>query len=139
MKNNKKLYSATFGIFLGFAALSANAQDNMMDNSPRSDNTAVNTRDRNANEPTADQAKNNVSDRDIMQKIRQAVMADKSLSTYGHNVKIISENGKVTLKGPVRSNAERKTIERKAVQVAGQDNVTDELSVKGHSKKHYTK
>jgi hyperosmotically inducible protein len=50
------------------------------------DNTKVNKRDRETSQPTADQAKNTLSDRDIMQKIRKAVVADKSLSTYGHNV-----------------------------------------------------
>jgi len=95
----------------------------------------VNKRDRDRDEPTADQAENNRSDREIMQKIRHAVVSDKSLSTYAHNVKINAENGQVTLKGPVRSNAERKKIVDKAVQVAGENNVHDELSVKGSSKR----
>jgi osmotically-inducible protein OsmY len=80
--------------------------------------------------PTADQAKNNVNDRDIMQKIRQGVMADKSLSTYAHNVKIISQNGKVTLKGPVRSDDEKQAVEKIATDVAGAGNVTNEITVK---------
>ncbi len=66
-----------------------------------------------------------------MQKIRRAVVADKSLSTYAHNVKIIAEHGKVTLKGPVHSNDERQNIEAKAVEVAGSGNVTNQLTVKG--------
>ena len=95
------------------------------------DNTKVNTRDRAKSEPTADQAKNGPTDRQIMQKIRQAVVGDKSLSTYGHNVKIISEHGKVTLKGPVHTDEERKNIEAKAVEVAGAGNVTNMLEVRG--------
>jgi hyperosmotically inducible protein len=80
---------------------------------------------------TADQQKNNMSDRDMTQKIRKAVMADKSLSTYAHNVKIVSQNGSVTLKGPVRSDDEKKAIVAMAVEVAGSaDKVTDELTVK---------
>jgi osmotically-inducible protein OsmY len=75
------------------------------------------------------EAKETTPDRDIMQKIRKAVVADKSLSTYGHNVKIISEHGKVTLKGPVRSDDESKNIEAKAVEIAGAGNVTNQLSV----------
>src|SRR5581483_7368380 len=105
------------------------------DNMNNADNTKVNARDREATEPTADQAQNNMSDREIMQKIRKAVVADKSLSTYAHNVKIISENGKVTLKGPVRNDAERENIVSKAVKIAGEDNVNDELSVKNSSKR----
>src|ERR1700722_20083459 len=67
------------------------------------DNTAVNKRDRDPGEATADQQKMNPADRDLSAKIRRSIMADKSLSTYAHNVKIISQNGTVTLKGPVRS------------------------------------
>jgi hyperosmotically inducible protein len=65
-----------------------------------------------------------------MQNIHKAVMADKSLSTYGHNAKIISEHGKVTLKGPVHTDEESKNIEAKAMEVAGAGNVTNQLSVK---------
>jgi hyperosmotically inducible periplasmic protein len=54
--------------------------------------------------------KMNAADRTLTQKIRKSVMADKSLSTYAHNVKIISQDGMVTLKGPVRSDDEKKTI-----------------------------
>jgi osmotically-inducible protein OsmY len=57
-------------------------------------------------------------------------MKDKSISMYGHNVKIITQNGMVTLKGPVRSEEEKQSIEAKAVQVAGPDKVTDNLEVK---------
>jgi len=97
---------------------------------PASDNTKNNQKDRNKAEPTADRAKDNVNDRDIMQKIRSAIMDDKSLSTYAHNVKIISQHGKVTLKGPVRSEDEKKAIEQKATEVAGAGNVTDQMTVK---------
>lgn len=74
------------------------------------DNTKVNKRDQNSAEPTADQAKENRSDREVMQEIRKAVVGDKSLSTYAHNVKIIAQDGKVTLKGPVRSEEEKNAI-----------------------------
>ncbi len=79
---------------------------------------------------TADQAKNNVSDRDLMQQIRKSVMDDKSLSTSAHNVKIVARNGKVTLRGSVPSEDEKKAIEQKATEVAGAGNVTDELTIK---------
>ena len=102
---------------------------------PAADNTKVNQRDRSSGAPTADQGKNNVNDREIMQKIRKAVMDDKSLSTYAHNVKIISQNGKVTLKGPVRSAEEKQTIEQKAADVAGAGNVTNEITIKPPNKK----
>lgn len=103
------------------------------------DNTKVNKRDRSTTERTADQGKNNAGDLETMRKIRRAVVTDKSLSTYAHNVKIIAENGKVTLKGPVRSEEEKRTVESKAVEVAGAGNVVNEITVKagksGASKK----
>ena len=97
---------------------------------PAADNTKTNERDRSANEQTADQQKENRSDRDITQQIRQSIMKDKSLSTYAHNVKIVTQNGQVTLKGPVRSADEKKAIEAKAAEVAGADKVTSELNIK---------
>ena len=95
------------------------------------DNTRAN---KNTAAPTADNAKNSMSDREMMAKIRREVVKDKSLSTYGHNVKIISEHGKVTLRGPVKSDEEKKTIEALATKVAGDGNVSNEISVKGASK-----
>ena len=97
----------------------------------QSDNTKVNERDRAANEPTADQQKNNRTDLDLTKNIRKSIMDDKSLSTYAHNVKVISQNGTVTLKGPVKSDDERKAILAKAVAAAGNtDKVVDQMSVK---------
>jgi len=96
----------------------------------QADNTRVNQRDQNANEPTADQQKDNRSDRGITQQIRKAIMNDKSLSTYAHNVKIVTQNGQVTLKGPVRSDEEKRTVEAKAAEVAGDSNVISKLDIK---------
>ena len=67
------------------------------------DNSAKNK----AHAKTADQQPENTSDRDITKKIRRSIVADKSLSTYGHNIKIITQSGAVTLKGPVHSDEER--------------------------------
>jgi hyperosmotically inducible periplasmic protein len=94
------------------------------------DNTKVNKEDRSSGAVTADQQKDNHDDRYLTQQIRKAVMGDKSLSTYAHNVKIISQQGQVTLKGPVRSEDEKKSIMAKAEQIAGPGKVTNELSVK---------
>lgn len=79
---------------------------------------------------TADQSSNSSSDLEITQKIRKAVIADKSLSTYGHNCKIIALNGAVTLRGPVHSDDEKQAIAAHAAEVVGQDRVTNELTVK---------
>ena len=93
------------------------------------DNTKVNKRDRAKGAPTADQQKENAGDREITQKIRQSIMKDKSLSTYAHNVKVIAQDGQVTLKGPVRSDEEKRTIEALATDVAGNGHVTNQITV----------
>jgi osmotically-inducible protein OsmY len=97
---------------------------------PAADNTKTNQRDRSASEPTADQEKENRSDLDITQQIRQSIMKDKSLSTYAHNIKIVTQNGQVTLKGPVQSEDEKRAVETKAAEVAGQDKISSELDIK---------
>ncbi|MGC1614441.1 MAG: BON domain-containing protein [Candidatus Acidiferrum sp.] len=79
--------------------------------------------------PTADQQKMNPADQAITRKIRKAIHEDTTLSTYAHNIKIITQDGKVTLRGPVRSEDEKSNIEAKAVTVAGQGNVTDQLEI----------
>jgi hyperosmotically inducible periplasmic protein len=93
------------------------------------DNTRTNKRDTQKGEPTADQQKMNPTDRELTRKIRASVMDDKALSTYAHNIKIIARDGKVTLKGPVRTEKEKTEIEAKASAVAGAGNVTNEIEV----------
>jgi len=93
------------------------------------DNTQINKRDRAKGAPTADQQKENAGDRDLTQRIRQSITKDKSLSTYAHNVKVIAQGGNVTLKGPVRSDEEKRTIEMMANEVAGSGHVTNQLTV----------
>lgn len=93
------------------------------------DNTGMNRADRNGGQ-TADQQETDRSDRNLTDQIRKAIIADKSLSTDAHNVKVITREGQVTLKGPVRSENEKRTIEAKAVEVAGQDKVINDLMIK---------
>jgi hyperosmotically inducible periplasmic protein len=72
-----------------------------------------------AKEVTADQAGNSKSDVQLAAKIRRAIVADRSLSMDAHNVKIIAIDGVVTLKGPVKSEAEKQTVGQKAADLAG--------------------
>ncbi len=95
------------------------------------DNTAANKTDTNSNAPTADNAKNDQSDLALEKHIRRDLVKDKALSTYAHNVKIIAAGGKVTLRGTVHSEEEKKAIEEHATKYAGAGNVTNDLSVKG--------
>jgi osmotically-inducible protein OsmY len=102
----------------------------------QADNTRVNARDRKEGAITADQQKNNITDRQATQQIRRSLMREKGLSTYAHNVKVIARDGQVTLKGPVRSDAEKQTVEEKATEVVGAGHVVNELSVApGRSKR----
>jgi hyperosmotically inducible protein len=99
------------------------SQDNQQ---PAPDNTKTN---KDQAGPTADQQKTNPSDQAVTQKIRKAIHEDQTLSTYAHNIKVITQDGKVTLRGPVRSEEEKSNLEAKAVSVAGQENVTNQLDV----------
>jgi osmotically-inducible protein OsmY len=95
----------------------------------KADNSKMNKGDASKDATTADQQKMNPSDRAITQKIRAEIMKDKSLSTYAHNVKIVTQDGKVTLKGPVRTSDEKSSIEAKASAVAGDGNVTSQIEI----------
>jgi osmotically-inducible protein OsmY len=91
----------------------------------------VNEKDRGTNgPPTPMDQGNGASDVKITQQIRQAVMADGSLSFTAKNVKIITQNGKVTLRGAVKTDQERSAIEASARKVAGDTNVDNQLEVK---------
>lgn len=109
------------------------AQNTSVPNTTASDNTKTNQQDRNSNEPTADRQSNDSSDRDLTQQIRQAIVADKTFSTYARNVKVITQGGQVTLRGPVRSEDEKRAVEAKAAALAGDGKVTSELTVKPKS------
>ena len=114
-------------LLVGFCslAITAGAQS-----STQPDNTKANKGDGKAGAVTADQQKMNASDTDLTRNIRKSIMADKSLSSYAHNVKIISQNGLVTVKGPVKSDTEKQTVVAKAAAIAGANKVTDQLTVK---------
>jgi hyperosmotically inducible periplasmic protein len=93
------------------------------------DNTRANKGDAQKGATTADQQKMNPTDRELTRKIRASIMDDKSLSTYAHNIKIVTQDGKVTLKGPVRTEQEKADVEAKAAAVAGATNVTSQIQV----------
>lgn len=84
---------------------------------------------RRASGVTADQQKNNSSDLEITRRIRRAVLEDKSLSAYAHNVKVIAQYGGVILKRPVRSVEEKARVEAMAAEVVGQANVPSRIRV----------
>ncbi|HVV45168.1 MAG TPA: BON domain-containing protein [Bryobacteraceae bacterium] len=122
-------FAALAGIFLSGLAVISFPASLRAQNAPQPDNTRVNKQDKAPGAVTADKQKENRTDRKLTQQIRKAVIADKSLSTYAHNIKIITQGGVVTLKGPVRSEEEKKAVVAKAGEIAGAGKVTDQLSI----------
>ena len=93
------------------------------------DNTKMNKPITANNTPTADAQSNSATDMALTQRIRKSVMADSTLSTYAHNVKIVAVNGKVTLNGVVRTAQEKDVVYQKAEALAGRGTVSNELTV----------
>ncbi len=91
------------------------------------DNTGRNARDRDDQTLTTEDQSESKADRMLSQKIRRAVVEDDSLSNSAHNIKIITVDGVVTLRGPVKSAQERNAIGAKAVKIAGADKVKNQL------------
>jgi hyperosmotically inducible periplasmic protein len=89
-----------------------------------------NSRQNKNHSDTADNQSNATDDRATTAKIRKAITSDKDLSTYAHNVKIITVNGAVTLKGPVKSDDEKQKIAADAAAVVSTDKITNDLTVK---------
>ena len=128
---------ARVGLLLSLTTLSLGTAAFAQQTPP--DNTRVNKRDRVASQPTADQQNNSRPDVAITRDIRRAIINDKNLSTYAHNIKIITQDGAVTLKGPVRTEDEKKVIEAKATEIAGAGHVHSEISVTNAPPKHRAK
>ena len=124
--NSQRLFLAVGSLALGASLMAMPVPRNQYPQQTAPDNTKKNKDQPN---PTADQQKVNPTDRAITQKIRKAVHDDNSLSTYAHNIKIITQDGKVTLKGPVRTEKEKADVEAKAAAVAGATNVTSEIAI----------
>jgi osmotically-inducible protein OsmY len=93
------------------------------------DNTGRNVQDRSGETLTPGDQSESEADRTLTQRVRQAVVADDSLSTTAKNIKIITVNGVVTLRGPVNSAQEKATIDAKAQQIAGATKVDNQLEI----------
>jgi osmotically-inducible protein OsmY len=111
--------AATVVLCLAVAASAASAQ--APDNSKQNKDQTT---------QTADNQSNAKADRDTTAKIRKDLMADKSLSSYAHNIKIVTVNGSVTLKGPVKSEEEKTKIAQIAGNTVSADKITNEITVK---------
>ena len=124
MKTRHALIAATA---LALLAAAADAQNS----APAPDNSKANADTMNSTDSmgTAQGQSNSPADITLARQIRKSVIADKSLSTYAHNVKIVAVNGAVTLNGVVRDSREKSVIETKAQALAGKGNVTDDLTI----------
>ena len=126
---NKNMKRITLSIlYLSALTLSAFAQDER--SSPAADNSARNERDRQSQTKTPLDQSNTKADTQITAAIRRAVMHEDSLSMTAKNVKIITENGVVTLRGPVKSAAEKTKIGELAMANAAQAKIDNQLEVK---------
>ena len=95
------------------------------------DNTATNERDRSGETKTSGDQSNSSADLKTTQAIRQGLMKDRELSTTAKNIKVITANGHVTLRGPVKTAQEKAKIDRLARSAAGGAQIDDQLEVKG--------
>jgi hyperosmotically inducible protein len=93
------------------------------------DNTALNVRDRGGDTLTAQDQSEHAADRTVTQEIRKAIVADDSLSTDAKNVKVITVDGVVTLRGPVASDQERNKVAAKVNGIASVKRVDNQLEV----------
>jgi hyperosmotically inducible protein len=111
---------------VGFCGCNRETATTAAENQP--DNSGVNVRDRDSSAKTPIDQNENQSDVDITAAIRKRVI-DADLSTNAENAKVITQNGKVTLRGPVKSAEEKKQIEDIANDVVGQGNVESHIEV----------
>ena len=100
------------------------------DDKSKADNTAINERDRSADAKTSGDQSNTSADLKITQAIRRALVKDGELSMTAKNIKVITANGQVTLRGPVKSAQEKTKINQVARSAAGGAQIVDQLDVK---------
>jgi len=131
MKKTILLFSMTLFALGGFAGTASPTERTTAPPAQTApDNTGRNVRDRGGATLTPGDQSESEADRTLTQQIRQAVVADDSLSTMAKNIKIITIDGVITLRGPVQSPREKEKIEAKAQQIAGIDRIDNQLEVK---------
>jgi len=101
------------------------------DEKAKPDNTATNERDRSGETKTSGDQSNSSADLKVMQAIRRALMKDRELSTMAKNIKVVTANGQVTLRGPVKTVQEKTKVDQIARSAAGGARIDDQLEVKG--------
>jgi len=120
MNTHARTLVASLTLMIASIARAQTAPDNSKQNSTDPMNKSV----------TADTQKNDAADLQLTKQIRASVIADKSLSTYAHNIKIVAVNGNVTLNGVVRTEREKEAIEAKAQALVNNGSLVDNLKIK---------
>lgn len=129
-----------FGIALLFSGAGAMAADAVSHGSSsvpamksvvtqNADNTNLNARDKSDDTLTPQKQMNSKSDIDVLAAVRSAIVDDKNLSVAAHNVKVVVIKGVVTLRGPVKSAAEKSRVEELTRKVAGVSNIDNQLDI----------
>ena len=129
MRTRTLLFSAS--VLVGSFLVPIGATFPQTDANTPADNSAMNQRDRGHETVTPIDQSNKPSDLKMTQEIRRAIVKDEALSTDAKNIKIITIDGAVTLRGPVKTDQEKADIAAKAAQLAGDSNVHNELEVAG--------
>jgi len=132
---SKRLPSVMFVLAAGFITMTGAVQAQhdaaiFMAVNSALENTELNARDQNNTTLTPEDQKETDADIGISTAIRQAVVRNKSLSINAQNIKIITRNGVVTLRGPVESRAERKKIKKIAKHTPGVVHVDNQIEIK---------
>ncbi len=107
--------TAIVSIVMALGCMPACSGDGKVD----ADNTKVNERDRGGAAPTPMDQGNSAADLDMTQKLRQALVGDDSLSSNARNLKIITKDGAVTVRGPVKDEAEKTRVSELLKNAAG--------------------
>jgi osmotically-inducible protein OsmY len=112
-----------------FAADYGDENDSQKAGDYDADNSGRNARDRDDKTVTPEDQGGTAADRELSAKIRKAIVDDDALSTNAHNVKVIAQNGVVTLRGPVKSASEKASVAAKAKKVSGVKRVDNQLEI----------
>src|SRR6476620_6212337 len=128
MKLTRTIKQASLAL-ASFSIISLSAM--AADEKANADNTAINQRDRSGETATSGDQSNSSADLKITQAIRQALLKDSELSMTAKNIKVITANGQVTLRGPVTTAQEKAKIDQLAKSAAGGAHIDDQLDVKG--------
>jgi hyperosmotically inducible protein len=118
--------------FLIFCILSILAAGPVAAGQPDADNSEKNVRDRGGDTVTPMEQGGSAADREVTAAIRRAIVDDDSLSTNAQNVKIVTVDGVVTLRGPVKSAAEKAMVAAKAEKTKGVKRIENQLEVEAN-------